>query len=321
MRAVRLRPAYFAELALFGFAYFLVSRIGLAFLVPGQVSEIWPATGVAIAILTLRGRRLWPAIFLGAWLSTLSAVPWYTAIGIALGDTLEALLAATLLSLAEFRPALKRIRDVAALFVLASVLSSMVNATIGVLSLCLSHLRPWSEFRNLWWPFWSGDAIATLVVSPVIFTWTAQVRQGWQVRRLGEAAVLTGILILLSVVVFRTAAPGEGTPLHYLIFPVIIWSAIRLGQHSTAAVVLGAAAVSLLATLAGRGPFLRPTLSESFLQLDVFMGVVAVTGLFLGAAMAERNRAERRRNTDFALLRQSEERLALALAAGQMGAW
>jgi signal transduction histidine kinase len=40
------------------------------------------------------------------------------------------------------------------------------------------------------------------------------------------------------------------------------------------------------------------------------MAVVAVTGLFLGAATAERNRAERRRSEDYARLRSSEERLA-----------
>jgi signal transduction histidine kinase/CheY-like chemotaxis protein len=40
------------------------------------------------------------------------------------------------------------------------------------------------------------------------------------------------------------------------------------------------------------------------------MAVVAVTVLFLGAATAERNRAERRRSADYARLRLSEERLA-----------
>jgi signal transduction histidine kinase len=40
------------------------------------------------------------------------------------------------------------------------------------------------------------------------------------------------------------------------------------------------------------------------------MAVVAVTGLFLGAATAERNRAERRRSEDYQRLRMSEERLA-----------
>jgi len=50
--------------------------------------------------------------------------------------------------------------------------------------------------------------------------------------------------------------------------------------------------------------------AASLLQVALFMAVVAVTGLFLGAATAERNRAERRRAEDYARLQQSEERLA-----------
>jgi len=51
-------------------------------------------------------------------------------------------------------------------------------------------------------------------------------------------------------------------------------------------------------------------MDSSLLQVTLFMAVVSVTGLFLGAATAERNRAERRRSADYARLRLSEERLA-----------
>jgi len=75
--------------------------------------------------------------------------------------------------------------------------------------------------------------------------------------------------------------------------------------------VFGAMAVTIVATLAGRGPFVvTSNVAASLLQVALFMAVVAVTGLFLGAATAERNRAERRRAEDYARLQQSEERLA-----------
>jgi signal transduction histidine kinase/CheY-like chemotaxis protein len=74
--------------------------------------------------------------------------------------------------------------------------------------------------------------------------------------------------------------------------------------------VLGALVVTIIATLQGRGPFVSGSIESSLLQVTLFMAVVAVTGLFLGAATAERNRAERRRSADYARLRLSEERLA-----------
>src|SRR6185437_7624823 len=82
------------------------------------------------------------------------------------------------------------------------------------------------------------------------------------------------------------------------------------GQHGTATLVLAAASVSIAATLKGRGPFVTTSMDSSLLQVTLFMAVVSVTGLFLGAATAERNRAERRRSADYARLRLSEERLA-----------
>src|SRR5262249_11211649 len=54
---------------------------------------------------------------------------------------------------------------------------------------------------------------------------------------------------------------------------------------------------------------------------QLFMAVVATTGLFLGAAIAERDASEARHMTDFYALEASERRLRLALDAGRMGVW
>src|SRR5690349_7313067 len=48
-------------------AYFCAGRLGLLMAdLHSSVSPIWPATGIAIAALLLRGYRLWPAVFVGA---------------------------------------------------------------------------------------------------------------------------------------------------------------------------------------------------------------------------------------------------------------
>jgi signal transduction histidine kinase len=114
----------------------------------------------------------------------------------------------------------------------------------------------------------------------------------------------------LSLAVFVDHGTEVPYPVHYLIVPAVIWAALRLGQHATATLVFGALGVTIVATIWGRGPFVTANLGASLLQVALFMSVVAVTGLFLGAATAERNRAERRRSEDYARLRQSEERLA-----------
>ena len=73
--------------------YVLAGKLGLhlAFL-HASASPVWAPTGIALAAVLLYGARVWPAIALGAFvvnLTTQGTVP--TSIGVALGNTLEAL--------------------------------------------------------------------------------------------------------------------------------------------------------------------------------------------------------------------------------------
>src|SRR5256885_8492600 len=91
------RPAFALEVLGAALLYFAISRLGLQLaVVARQVSIIWPATGLALALLVLRGERLWPAIFLGAFAANaLNHAPLLTSAGIAVGNVIEALLGAT----------------------------------------------------------------------------------------------------------------------------------------------------------------------------------------------------------------------------------
>jgi signal transduction histidine kinase len=306
------RPAFVLEVLGAAAVYFVTARLGLELaVVSRQVSIIWPATGLALALLVLRGRRLWPAVLLGAFAANvLNDTSVLASTGIAAGNTIEALIGATLLQRVGFQPSMRRLHDVASLFLLAACLSTIVSATVGVTSVCLTGTASWGDFSSLWSTWWIGDAIGNLVTAPFVFVWADQARNRWRLQRLPEGMLLLCSMLLLSLAVFVDHGSAVPYPVHYLIFPAVIWAALRLGQHATATLVFGSLAVTIVATIAGRGPFVTPNIGASLLQVALFMAVVAVTGLFLGAATAERNRAERRRSEDYARLRSSEERLA-----------
>ena len=305
-------PAYLLELVLVALVYYGAGWAALQ-LASGskQISVVWLDTGIALAVLVLRGRRLWPAVAVGSFLTNLtSGAPALASVLIAGGDTLEAVIGATALLRVGFHPSLRRLRDVASLFLLAACLSTVSGATIGVLALCTTGVISWSAFSSSWSTWWIGDAVSDLVGAPFIFVWVDQARREWRFDRLGEAMLLMLAMLALSLAVFVDHGSSVPYPVHYLIFPAVIWAALRLGQHGTATLVLGAASVSIFATHNGRGPFVTASMDSSLLQVTLFMAVVSVTGLFLGAATAERNRSERRRSADYARLRLSEERLA-----------
>src|ERR671925_581954 len=95
--------------------YVSTAKLGLSLdAVSGVAAAVWPPTGIALAALLLGGCRLWPGIAFGAFLANVSAgAPVPVACGIAVGNTLEALVGAALLvRVAGFRPALDRLRDV-----------------------------------------------------------------------------------------------------------------------------------------------------------------------------------------------------------------
>ena len=86
-----------ALVALFG-VYVVAGKLGLSLaFVDANASPVWAPTGIALAALLTLGYRLWPAIFAGAFcvnITTAGSVA--TSLGIAGGNTLEALLGAYL---------------------------------------------------------------------------------------------------------------------------------------------------------------------------------------------------------------------------------
>ena len=137
-----------------------------------QVTAVWPPSGIALATVLIFGHRVWPGIALGAFFANATTgAPIAAAIGIAVGNTLEAMSGAWLLRrFVGFDPSLHRLKDVLGLAVLAAGLSTMVSATIGVASLCFAKVQPWGSYGRLWWVWWLGDATSDLVVAPLILT-------------------------------------------------------------------------------------------------------------------------------------------------------
>ena len=278
--------------------YFAAASFGLSLAAMHKnVSLVWPPTGIALAAVLLLGYRIWPGIALGAFLvNAWTDVGLAVSAAIATGNTLEALAGAYLLRhLTQFRESLERPQDVLGFTALGAGMSTVVSATVGVFSLCLGGSAPWHLFATLWWQWWLGDAMGALLVAPVLLTWAAHREITWTVRRVGEAGALLVSLAVVSQMVFagwRVGGAIGSPPLAFAIFPFSIWAAMRFSQREAATATLLAFLIATWNTAREVGPFAGNTLTESFLLLQIFMSVVAVTTLVLGAAIAGRRRVE-----------------------------
>lgn len=290
-------------------AYTLVARAGLAMdAVSGFATLVWPPTGIALAALWLGGTRLWPGVLLGAFaVNVWIGAPPLPAFGVAIGNTLEALLAVWALRQVGFSASLTRVRDVMALVLLAAVASSLVSATIGVGSLFLAGIVKGAQFAATWRAWWIGDLIGDLLVAPVLLAWASQPWRKLSRRRarVGEALISVAALLAVAALAFATSGGAGASPFMepFLLFPPLIWIALRFGPRGVSLASLLAATLAVAATVVGLGPFVRPVLHESLIGLQVFMAVTAITMLVLAAVVAERSHAESTVRESYSLLR------------------
>jgi PAS domain S-box-containing protein len=276
-------------------SYMSTAWLGLSLdAVGGVATVVWPPTGIALAALTLFGYRLWPGIMVGAFLvNAWAGVPPLAACGMAVGNTSEALLGAFFLRrLARFHPALDRLQDVLGLVVLAAVFSTSVSATIGVTSGWLGGVIPPTRYGYAWWTWWLGDAMGALTAAPLVFVWSTRPRCRLPAAQAAEAGALLLAVGAVSLVVFGDLLTTPHAAVSYLVFPVLIWAALRFGQPGVVTTLAIVSTMTIWGTAQGLGPFARETLHASLLWLQAFMSIVTVTSLVLAAAVAERKRAD-----------------------------
>jgi signal transduction histidine kinase len=251
----------------------------------GTVGAIWPPVGVGIAAIVIGGPSLWPGIFLGDILPTDWSAPLGSILGQTTGNVLEVVVAAVLfMRLTNRRTDFERVWDVFAL-VAAVAVGTLISATIGVSSLRYWDLIKASEYGSVFRTWWLGDFAGGLVFAPVCLLWAT--RRSWYEprRRLVEAALLlTALFVLIEV------PSQEDVP--YIVFPVLIWAALRFGPFGAATAVGISASLTVWNTAHGSGPFVRTSITHSLLATQLFVAVAALTSLVLAAVTAERSTSE-----------------------------
>lgn len=291
--ALRLNPLGIVVLVLL---YCAAGKIGLAMAsVHASASPVWAPTGIAMAAFLLYGRAVWPTILLGAFLVNITtAGTAATSLGIAIGNTLEGLLAGLLVQrYAGGARVFDRPQDVFKFVALAAAGCTALSATIGVTSLALGGAAAWADFWTIWRTWWLGDATGALLVTPLVVLWVRKPRPGWSGRQAAEAAALLVVLVAVGSLVFRHApvAGGSAPPLMFLALPPLIWAAFRFGPRETVAAACLLSGIAVWGTLRQAGPFPEGALNESLLLLQVFLAVKSVTAVVLAALVAEHRRA------------------------------
>ncbi|MEU6369006.1 MASE1 domain-containing protein [Streptomyces sp. NPDC046931] len=269
--------------------YYAFGRLGLLQqLVRGQVTPLWPPTGIAVAGLLLLGPRVWPGIALGAFLINISLGPSMPAVlAIMVGNTLAPLCSYALLRRAGFRTQINRFRDALALVFLGAFTGTLISATVGTGTLQLARALP-GGFWQTWWIWWTGDAMGVLVVTPVLLL---LLRSPCWPRDAPRSRWVEGSLLVVATigVGFLENAP---VPLIFLAFPLLIWAAFRFQRAGATPCALVVSTFAILAATRRTGPFTGHSLLTNMVALQAFNGAAALTALLLATAITERNETQ-----------------------------
>ena len=217
------------------------------------------------------------------------ALPVGSAFGQTAGNVLEVLVITLLLR--AFVPRgdpLSSVRGLG-LMLAAIVAGTTVSATIGMLSLWLGDVIESAELPRVWRTWWLGDASGALLILPLALAWARPPSRRWWRRRGLEA-----VLVLIALVALSEVALHASRPLAYVVFPALIWAALRLGRHGATVAIAVAAGFAVWETTRQVGPFAYESVTYSELSAQLYIAIAAISTLFLAVVVAEREAASER---------------------------
>jgi signal transduction histidine kinase len=183
------------------------------------------------------------------------------------------------------RGTLDELQQVGGLLV-AVVAGAAITATAATLSSVAGNVFESSQIPAFWRSWFLSDASGALVLIPLALAFAQPRPWPWRGRAAWEGALMIGSVLGLSAI-----GLSSDLPLTYLVFPALIWAALRFGQHGATLGVAIAAGMTVGLTANDLGAFVQHSITDRALTTQLYIAVAALTTLCLAAIVTERRRA------------------------------
>ncbi|GAA5015860.1 MASE1 domain-containing protein [Actinopolymorpha pittospori] len=270
-------------------AYYGLAQLGpMQHLGPGPVRLLWPPTGIAVAAVLLAGPRILPGVGVGSFLVNMFALhrPPPQSVVLCAGTVAAVSLTFLLLRRMGFHRELDRLRDALSL-VFATLAAMVLNTSVSMSVLVLAGLQSDNAFWLRWLLLWMSNVMGVLLLAPVLLL-LYRVRRPRRVRPL---RVLEIAVILTGTFLVTLLATRSSTQFLFLVFPFLIWAALRFQLPGAAPCALIASIVVTYGASNAGGPFAGHGFVSNLITIETFNGSMALTALVLAAIIAELTRA------------------------------
>ena len=282
--------------------YYLAARLGLSFRFQNSlIGVVWIANGVLLAALLLTPPSRWMLVYAVTALAHVAAIlpespAWRVAWQIGINGALTLTMAFALRRFGDLPLTFATRRQVLVYTAVAFVLPALFALGTPVVVRAIAGLEPDYRFPVAWLRVSLSNATATLLVTPAIVLWASSgVRplRHSSARRVLETGAILVFLLTVGVVAFGTGPEVARYPaLLLLIFPPLLWAAVRLGPLGASTALLGIAALSAWGTAGQLGPFVLFSDATRVLSLQLFWITISTPILLMAAVMQEREQAD-----------------------------
>ncbi|HEY3328131.1 MAG TPA: EAL domain-containing protein [Novimethylophilus sp.] len=276
--------------------YLAGAQLGLEFAAfGGNVSLIWPPSGIALAAFLIYGLRMWPGVVIGAALSaTISSHSPVFALGQIAASLSETLIAVLLLKrIRDFDFSLNRLPDVMGLIGFGALSSTVVAACIGSVSLLAAGLIDGQQLWRSIMLWWMGDALSVLVITPLLLS-LKSAPIGWSRLRESEAVMLCALLVSMTLAVFFGWLPEDISfhPKAFILFPLVTWAALSFRLRGATLAIFFVSTMSLWGAANGLGDFAEDFAYGNAVNYWLYIAIIASSNLMLCGVYSGRIQSE-----------------------------
>ena len=278
----------------YSIAYFLAAKLGIATSLPPEgIVILWPPNAIVLAALVSVRRGRWWLLFLATVATEIAAdvpaYPLWAATGYGIVNFSEAALAAVLLAkFGERALPLVELRDFTRFLVIGPLLASGTAALFGAGIYKIG--APDLDYLHYWRVFWLGDALGLLTVGTALLAWKRPA--AWSLRP-GPSVVVEGAVLTVGLLVASAWAllADAAMPRVYLVFPFLVWAALRFGVCGASPAVLAVTAIAIGSAVMGHGPFVELSQIDAVVALQGLIAAVALSTFMLAFSTETSRRA------------------------------